>query len=108
MAKRKTLMHELHQEQARDPYFDALYQRELARFQLARQIARLRERAGLSQAALAERIGTREAAVARMERDAYRGYTVETLANIAAATKTTLEVRLTPGRRRGDRRHHTA
>ena len=108
MAKRKTLMDELHQERARNPDFDALYQRELARLQLAHQIARLRERAGLSQAALAERIGTRQAGVARMERNAYRGYTVGTLAKIAAATGATLDVRLTPGRRRGDRRSRTA
>ena len=99
MAKRKTLMDELRQERVRNPDFDARYQRELARLQLAHQIARLRERAGLSQAALAARIGTRQAGVARMERSAYQGYTVGTLAKIAAATGATLDVRLSPGRR---------
>jgi len=61
MAKRKTLITELRQERARKADFDALYQRELARLQLANQIARLRERAGLSQAALAECNGTGQA-----------------------------------------------
>ena len=99
MAKRKTLMDELHEERARNSAFDARYQRDLARLQLANQIAQLRERAGLSQAALAARIGTRQAGVARMERSAYRGYTVGTLAKIAVATGATLDVRLIPARR---------
>ena len=99
VAKRKTLMDELHEERARNSAFDARYQRDLARLQLANQIAQLRERAGLSQAALAARIGTRQAGVARMERSTYRGYTVGTLAKIAAATGATLDVRLVPARR---------
>jgi hypothetical protein len=56
MAKRKTLKHELHQGRARNPDFDALYQRELAQFQLARQIARLRERTGFGRAVLKHRV----------------------------------------------------
>lgn len=101
MPRRKTLMDELRDERARDPELDAVYQRELAKLQLANQIARLREAAGLSQAELARRIGTQQAGVARMERSTYRGYTVGTLAKIAAATGARLEVRLVrgPGRR---------
>ena len=91
-------MDELRAEAARDPAFNGAYQRELARLQLANQIAQARARAGLSQAALAERIGTQQAGVARMERTAYRGYTVGTLAKIAAATGATLQVRLVPSR----------
>ena len=45
MARRKMLMDELHEERERDPAFDAWYQHELARLQLANQIARIRERA---------------------------------------------------------------
>jgi transcriptional regulator with XRE-family HTH domain len=71
-----------------------LRQRELARLQIANQIATLRERAGLSQAALADRIGTKQAGIARMERRDYQGYTVATLAKIAAAMGGRLEVRL--------------
>jgi len=72
------------------------HHRELARLQIAAQIARLRERAGLSQAELAERIGTKQAGIARMERRDYRGYTVATLAKITAAIGGRLEVRLAP------------
>jgi transcriptional regulator with XRE-family HTH domain len=82
---------------------DQLHQRELARLQIATQIARLRERAGLSQAALADLIGTKQAGVARMERRDYQGYTVVTLAKIAAAIGGRLEVRLAPPGRSGKR-----
>lgn len=78
--------------------------REFARLQIADQIAKLRIRAGLSQAALADRIGTKQAGVARMERRDYQGYTVTTLAKIAAATGARLEVRLAPPSRPSRRR----
>jgi len=100
MAKRKSLMDEIHEELQGDRELNALYQRELTRLQLANQIAKLRERSGLTQAELARRIGTQQAGVARMERSTYRGYTVATLAKIAAATSARLEVRLIPSRRK--------
>lgn len=100
MARRTTLMDEIKQELARDRALNAAYQRELARLRLAHQIAALRRRLGLSQAELAERIGTKQAGVARMERAGYSGYTVTTLAKIAAATGAKLDIRLTPPARR--------
>jgi transcriptional regulator with XRE-family HTH domain len=96
MSKKKTLMDDLREERERDPELDALYQRELAKLQLANQIVRLRTVTGMTQAELGRRIGTHQAGVARMERSTYRGYTVGTLAKIAAATGAQLEVRLHP------------
>lgn len=96
MARRKTLMDEIRDELARDRELDAAYQRELARLKLANQIAALRRSVGLSQAQLAERIGTKQAGVARMERASYSSFTVATLAKIAAATGARLDIRLTP------------
>jgi transcriptional regulator with XRE-family HTH domain len=93
MRKRKTVMEEIREELTRDRELNSIYQRELARLRLANQIAALRARSGLSQAALAEKIGTKQAGVARMERASYTGYTVGTLARIAAATGANLEVR---------------
>jgi len=94
MSRKKTLMEELREERQRDPELDALYQRELAKLELANQIVRLRTATGMTQAELGRRIGTHQAGVARMERNTYRGYTVSTLAKIAAATGAQLEVRL--------------
>ena len=101
MAKRKTLLDEIHEELANDRELNELYQCELAKLDLAEQIASVRERAGLSQAALARRIGTQQAGVARMENQTYRSYTMTTLAKIAAATGARLEVRLVPKAARG-------
>lgn len=100
MAKGRTLMDEVHQEVKGDRALDALYQRELARVQLANQIAKLRERSGLAQAQLTRRTGTQQAGVARMEWSTYRGYTAARLAKIAAAKSSRLEVKLIPSRRK--------
>jgi ribosome-binding protein aMBF1 (putative translation factor) len=103
MARRPTLMDEIRAEVSQDRNLNAAFQRELARLQLAHQIAAARKRAGLSQAQLAERIGTKQTGVARMERAGTTGFTTTTLAKIAAATGSRLEVQLTtwtPRRRR--------
>ena len=105
MAKRKTLMDEIRDELAQDRELDAAYQRELARLKLANQIAALRRHVGLSQAQLAERIGTKQAGVARMERAGYGSFTVTTLAKIAAATGARLDIRLTPPAKPGSARY---
>jgi transcriptional regulator with XRE-family HTH domain len=96
-------MDEIRAEVAQDRDLNAAFQRELTRLQLANQIADARKRAGLSQAQLAERIGTKQTGVARMERAGTTGFTTTTLAKIAAATGSKLEVQLTsraPRRRR--------
>ncbi len=100
MAKRKTLMDNIHEELRGNQELNARFQRELTRRQLADQILTLRERGELSQAQLARRIGTHQSAVARMEQSTYRGYTVATLAKIAAAAGARLEVRFVPRGRR--------
>lgn len=106
MGRRKTLMDEIRQELKSDREFAILYQRELARLRLANQIAGVRERAHLSQAALARRIGTRQSGIARMERSAYTSYTLGTLAKIAAATGCTLDVKFVPKGRAPTLVHH--
>ena len=101
MAKRTpTLMDEIHDELRRDRELNAAFQRELTRLQLANQIVTLREERKLSQTQLARRIGTHQSAIARMEQNTYRGYTVATLAKIAAAAGKHLEVRFVGSRRR--------
>lgn len=101
MARHENYMDEVRAQLAADPALNAAFQKELARLQLARQIAAARKRAGLSQAQLAARIGTKQTGVARMERASTVGFTTTTLAKIAAATGSRLEVHLAaPARRR--------
>ncbi|HEY7648155.1 MAG TPA: XRE family transcriptional regulator [Methylomirabilota bacterium] len=95
-AKRKTLLDELHEEIAANPVMNETYQRELARLEIANQILEARQRARLSQAQLAARVGTKQPAIARMEQAHYTSYNVSTLAKIAAATGSRLELRFVP------------
>ena len=72
--KRKNMMEEIREELAQDHGLNANYQRELARLRVANQIAVLRARAGMSQAKLAAKIGTKQAGVARMEQEIGRAH----------------------------------
>ncbi len=86
---RRTLKEEL-----RDPEFAQEYEAELQRLRIAEQIAQARQAAGLSQTVLAERMGTSQPAVARLEQGGYRGYTLATLARAARALGRRLKVEL--------------
>jgi ribosome-binding protein aMBF1 (putative translation factor) len=59
----------------------------VAQLRIAERIQELRQRAHLSQKRLAEKIGTTQSNVARMENLDYRDYRVSTLAKIAEATR---------------------
>ena len=86
---RRTLTDEL-----RDPAFAQEYDRELQRLRIAEQITRARQAAGLTQAALAQRMRTSQPAVARLEHGDYRGYTLAVLARAASALGRRLKVEL--------------
>lgn len=60
-------MQYLHDREQRDAELAALSHEEYDKLQLARQIRRLREARGLSQAQLAELLGTRQPSIARIE-----------------------------------------
>ncbi len=88
------------QEELRDSEFAAEYAAELQRLQIAHQIAEARKSEGLTQAQLAEKVGTAQPTVARLERGEYRGYTTRTLAKIAHALHRRLRIELEPISRR--------
>jgi HTH-type transcriptional regulator/antitoxin HipB len=77
----------------RDPVFAAGVRAELDNLQLARQVRALRERRKLTQAQLAERIGTEQPSIARLE-SGTRVPDLATLARIARALGARLDVRL--------------
>jgi ribosome-binding protein aMBF1 (putative translation factor) len=69
--------------------------------EVARLIVDARTKAGLTQKALAHRIGTTQPVIARLEDADYEGHSLSMLQRIAAALHQKLEIRLTPqGRRR--------
>jgi ribosome-binding protein aMBF1 (putative translation factor) len=64
---------------------------------VARQIYDLRTRAGLSQKELAERIGTTQSAISRLEDADYEGHSLSMLRRIAETLGERLEVSFTQG-----------
>lgn len=77
--------------QMRDPEFRALAQA----MEPAYQLARLRILAGLTQAQLAERAGTRQPSIARMESGAIEP-SISFLRKVAAALDAQVEIRIVP------------
>jgi ribosome-binding protein aMBF1 (putative translation factor) len=90
-------------EMARDPELAAMVREELDRLELAAKVKSAREDKGLSQAELAELVGTKQPNIARLE--AGRGIPrLDLLAKIARALGTHLTVSfepLRPARQRG-------
>jgi ribosome-binding protein aMBF1 (putative translation factor) len=85
---------ELAKEWLKDPAVKAEYDRLAPEFEISLELVRARQRAGLSQTELAERMGTSQSAIARLE----SGRTLpsaKTLIRFAEATKSKVELRLT-------------
>ncbi len=61
--------------------------------EIAEEVVALRERHGLTQAALAELIGSSQSAIARLENASYTGHSTAVLRRIAAAVGERVSVR---------------
>lgn len=68
-----------------DPENRAIYGDEAAKGELWLQLVEARRRAGLTQKQMAERIGVSQAQVARIEKEGYDAYTLNTLRRYVAA-----------------------
>ena len=90
-----TSLAELKNELMKNPAFKAEYDALEDEFSLARELIEARTRAGLSQAELAQRMGTTQSAIARLE-SGKAPPSMRTIARIAAATGTRAVVRLEP------------
>ena len=73
-------------------------------FEVAQMICDARSKAGLSQRELAERIGSRQSVIARLEDADYRGHSLTMLQRIGNALGQELELRFVQANRRGPRR----
>jgi transcriptional regulator with XRE-family HTH domain len=85
-------------ELARDPKLAEQVDAELARLRLEQDLVALREARGMSQRALARKIGVSQPVIARIESGRARNLEVRTLIKIAAALDS--EVQITIRRRR--------
>jgi DNA-binding XRE family transcriptional regulator len=76
----------------KDGEFRKYYEEEGKKLQLGMKIAELREKSGLTQKQLAEKIHTSQAAIARIESGNYLGYSLRTLEKVAIVTGSRLEI----------------
>jgi len=94
--KRNDDFNEYLAEQLKDPEFAAVFDEEKEKIDLAIKILRIRQEAGLSQKELAQRIGTTQSVIARMENPEYSGYSIRMLRRIAAALGSRLFIDFKP------------
>ena len=75
-----------------NPKFRAVYNEVAAEIDINEQIARLRHEAKMSQAELAEKVGTSRPAIARYENKSYCKYNVGTLVRIGRVFHKKLQI----------------
>ena len=68
--------------------------------EVARQIYKLRQNAGLTQERLAKLVGTTASVISRLEDSEYEGHSLSMLKRIAAAVNKRLEIRFVPHKRK--------
>jgi DNA-binding XRE family transcriptional regulator len=88
-----------------DPEYRHGYVEAVVAEDIALQIRLNRERRGWSQKELADRLGTKQSAISRLESPAYGAQSIETLLKVAQAFDCGLELRLVPFSYLADRRH---
>ena len=84
------------EKQLKDPDFAARFQRAGEAWDVALQIAALREQAGLSQSDLARKLKTTQQQISRMESPAYEGHSLSMLRRVASALRAQVRVSLEP------------
>jgi DNA-binding XRE family transcriptional regulator len=92
---------EMVDEWKQEPEFKAVYDELETEFTLLRELLLARQRAGLTQAEVAEKMGTKPPAVTRLETalsDSRHSPTIATLKKYAKAVGCTLEVHLVPAK----------
>ena len=88
-------MDEFWNKRMKDPEFVAALQEIEPEFQAAREVLRLRLVQGLTQKELAERVGTKQASISRLERASYKP-NLGFLQRVAAALNARVEIRFVP------------
>ena len=82
--------------QMRDPAFAERFERAGAAWDVALQIAALREQAGLSQQDLARKLKTSQQQISRLESPSYEGHSLATLRRVARVLGAKVRVILEP------------
>ena len=84
------------EEQLRDPDFAERFKRAGEAWDVALQLAALREKAGLSQKDLARKLHTSQQQISRLESPSYEGHSLSMLRRVAEVLGVTVHVTLAP------------
>jgi len=84
------------EEQLRDPDFAERFKRAGEAWDVALQLAALREKAGLSQKDLARKLHTSQQQISRLESPSYEGHSLSMLRRVAEVLGVTVRVTLAP------------
>jgi transcriptional regulator with XRE-family HTH domain len=84
------------EEQLRDPDFAERFKRAGKAWDVALQIAALREKAGLSQKDLARKLHTSQQNISRLESPSYEGHSLSMLRRVAEALNADIRVVIEP------------
>jgi len=90
--KRKTNFDRYLEEQLKDPDFVRRYQKAGEAWDVALQLAALRKKAGLSQKELAQRVGTSQQQISRLESTSYEGHSLSMLRRVAEVLGATVHI----------------
>ena len=93
---KKTNFDQYLEEQLKDPAFAERFERAGEAWDVAIQLAALREKAGLSQKDLARKLHTSQQSISRFESPAYEGHSLAMLRRVADLLGATVRVTLTP------------
>jgi transcriptional regulator with XRE-family HTH domain len=85
MAKTKNIIDAIRAELASDPELAGMVEQEAVNADIALQVRNLREAAGLVQKELAQKAGTHQSVISRIEDSDYEGHSVSLLRRVAAA-----------------------
>jgi transcriptional regulator with XRE-family HTH domain len=108
MAKTRDFATVIRKQLASDADLAAAVEREAFNAKIAVQIYDARKAAELTQEQLADRIGSRQSVIARLEDADYHGHSLSILRRIAAALNCTLSVELAPRKATGASHRRTA
>ncbi|MGD1083849.1 MAG: helix-turn-helix transcriptional regulator [Verrucomicrobiota bacterium] len=84
------------EEQLKDPGFAARFERAGEAWEVALQLAALREKAGLSQKDLARKLRTSQQNISRLESPSYEGHSLSMLRRVAEVLGATVQVTIAP------------
>jgi transcriptional regulator with XRE-family HTH domain len=84
------------EEQLKDPVFAERFERAGEAWDVALQLAALREKAGLSQRDLARKLHTSQQQISRLESPSYEGHSLSMLRRVAEVLGVTVHVTLAP------------